>query len=664
MSASSDTALQTPPRVAECCERVRAFLGERNIAAAAQAFDEGCEEHPGMALTAEGQLLKGRIARWRERYKEARRCFRLAARDARFAVECRYEIGRVWLEAERTELAVEALLAVAQDETALIPWRAHAWSGLCVAFSALEREASAEEAIKRAASFGLISAQLLTDEAYHLVVAGSIEEAQGQLARAIQIDLGCVDAFVMLANLFHIRGRAKEAKEILAYGIEQSPHAIKLFALMAEIHFSRGEYREAAAFYRRTLELSPDGANTDANRLCFARCCYRAGHPKQTVVELKALLARHSKSAYRRDARELLTNLGEGGRAFHTIEKFPRELQQRNYCGPNTLANVLTYLGRKTDQREVAEQVFTQGARWHDIVTYLRELPGFQTFAFLANIDQVKRIIDADIPVITGEYTGVDGHAVAIIGYDDRLGVVAEQDPLFFDPVDVTYQQFKRSWAFTDGLAVVVVPDNKAAVIKDMEREGEELVDRWLGALHLRAEGKFDDAAQALAAILKDEPAYSSARRTLVEIAIITQEYERALDLLNDELERDPHSYWALRYSGDIALTSGEAAAAMDFYGRAVRVFPDDPTLHYARGEIALSAGDRKRGRAELVKALEEHPSAIHPRIRLARDYLESDDGRLAAYHAAAVLELSPKHKDATAILSRARALMKEADSK
>ncbi|MCK6439213.1 MAG: tetratricopeptide repeat protein [Planctomycetes bacterium] len=637
-----------------CIERVRDYVSERNILGALAAIEHGKKHFSGMMELPEAQLLAGKIARWRERFKEARQWFRRAAQHKPFHTESMYEIGRVWLEAGRTELAVDAFLDVVEDEHALIPYRTHAWAGLCVCFAGLERMKSAEEAIRKAASFGLISAQLLADEARYLTIGGASEEAQAQLARALQIDTSCVDAFELLANLFHIGGRSQEAKEILAYGIENSPHSLKLMALMAEVHSSIGEYRESAAFHRRCLEISPAGANADSTRLSFARCFYGAGRTKNAIAELEALLQRHPRSTHRREARERLKALSSDARNKHTIANFPRKLQKRNYCAPNTLANVLAYFGSEQTQDRIAEEVFTEGTRWNDLVTFLGRIKGFRTFAFLSDLGQVKEILNNDIPVVVGEYSGVDGHCIALIGYDDQMGVVIAQDPLFHDPIEITYSEFKRSWAFTDNLVVITVPERQGGMLDLVEKEGQELVQNWLEALKHREEGHFDDAVNALEELLKREPEYSSARRTLIEIAIMLRDFDRAKELIDEALELEEHSYWSLRYAGDVAMIQKDYAGALDFYARAVRLFPDDPTLHYLRGEIAFSAGDRKRGRAELMHALDDRPGDIRPRLRLAKDYLDSGDLRRAAYHAKAALELAPSNPVAENILKQA----------
>jgi tetratricopeptide (TPR) repeat protein len=616
------------------------------------ALDARVAANESDILTPEYWHLRGKTARALERYKEARQCFRRAMQEPRFAVEAQYELGRAWLLGGRYELAVEAFLEVASNDKARIPYRVHAYGGLGRAFAALERPGSSQQALEQAQKFGLISAQLVADDGYRLVTLGAVAEARAQLVQAIEIDGGCTDAIALLADLLHVDGESLQALKLLEYGIEQSPGSLQLYSQLAEICHSIGRFSDAVTVYLHCISLSPEGANADATRLSCARALYAEGRVADCRGMLASLLAVHKKSRFRREAHHRLSALTSGDSRRALIEGFPRTLMRREYCAPNTLANALKHFGAHVSQQGIAEQVFTNGTRWHDLIGFLRRVDGFNTFAFLSSAEQVKQILEKMIPVIVGEYSGMDGHCIALIGFDDRAGVVIAQDPKFHDPVEITWQDFERSWAHSDRLAVVAVPERLADGIRALPRRGEALVSKWVEALRIRAEGRPDRAMKMLDDLMAAEPSFASARRTAVEIAITGGKFDLAAKLLDEELSARGKSYWALRYAGDVALQSGNAADALGHYDAAVRLFPDDTTLHEARGRISLAFGDRKRGRAELVHALETQPSAIQPRLELARDYVVAGDAGKARYHLLATLEIAPDSVEARALLA------------
>gem|GEM_PF-2950032 len=632
----------------EALSEVRDELSRGELRAAADMLSAALAEFPELDEQPSTHLLIGRCAHELENFRAARQHYRFAAQDPKIEIEALYRMGRSWLDSGRFERAVFPFMKVAADKRSHIPFRVHANSGLAAAYAGLDRHKSAEQAIERAAAPGLISGQLLADEAFRLASIGGTQEAQNQLTRALQIDGECVDAHALLANLLLVNERGDEALEVLVKGLHHAPQNLKLLSLLAEVHYSMREYREAAAVYQRCLELAPQSENADATRMSFARCFYHAGRPTQTKVELELLLKYHPMTTFKREAEERIASMEAGVKGGHLIAPFPRTLQRRNYCAPNTVANVLRFFGFDASQDDVAERVLTNGTRWQDLVSYLKNLDGMRVYAFQSDRESLFPILRAEIPVIVGEYEGMEGHCIALTGYDTWPGVFYAQDPNFFDPVEITFGEFERSWRYTDQLVVIVVPDDpedeRTKLIEEMPRRGEDQISRWLHALRLQADGNAKEATQEFQALAEEYPDYLPAQRALVEARISARDFPGANDLLQALRERlgDLAPYWVLRYSGDVTLRLGEPDDAMDFYAAARKVFDGDPILHYVEAEIALALDRKLRGRAELVKSLELNPTMLSSRIRLARECLESGELRFARYHAEAALEIAP----------------------
>src|SRR5690606_27090404 len=132
------------------------------------------------------------------------------------------------------------------------------------------------------------------------------------------------------------------------------------------------------------------------------------------------LLQQHPRTSLRRDAELRLRALEQRAKDARSarLNNFPRKLQKRAYCAPNTLANVLNFVGVRSTQDEVAARVFRGAStHWPEMFDYLRELPDIAFRGFFGTLELVKRCIDNGVPVITTEYYGLSGHAIAVIGY-------------------------------------------------------------------------------------------------------------------------------------------------------------------------------------------------------------------------------------------------------
>ncbi len=635
----------------ECLLQIESFLGEYEITQAIETLEQCIKHTPKLQDSNIYYFLRGKISHAQERYKEARHHFRTILKDPEWNARAHYHLGRVWLDAGRIELAAQEFLLVINQPEALLPYKVHAYSGLCVAYTGLGRSQSAEQAIEQAVDAGLISGQLLADEALRLEMAGSREAAKGELVRALEVDDKCENAFFQLSNLLYIDGEGEQALDILHYGIESCPQSIKLFSLSGEIYFSQKAYKDASLAYSQAIHFSPQGANADSLRLQLARSLYQNGEQNLAAQELENLLKEHPRSGFRRHAKERLQNLkNPGSDRKHIIYNFPRKLQNHEYCAPNTLANLFAFYGLESSQEEIGAEIFTQGTRWHDLVAFLKEQKDLETHIFLSDLEQLKVLLDHSIPLIVGEYSGLDGHCIALIGYDDTLGVVYAQDPLFFEPVEISYQHFMLSWLHTDKLVVLTAPQDIIANIKPSFHQ-EALLENWLQALELQSNEKVTQSFSLFEDLLATAPELQILRRSAVESAIMLQNWDQAKTLLDSLLDQGSSPFWALRYAGDIAFQRTELDLALHYYTQATRIFPNDPVLHYIRGEISLLQGNTQKGRAQLSKALEIEPTLIPPRVRLAQTYKKTNDFKKARYHSLGVLELEPENVEVKAIL-------------
>lgn len=637
-----------------CLARAREHLNNRAFRAARNTLSKGVRQWPALAYEHEFLTLTGHVA-WRQRcLKEARRCLHLAARQEDCHVEARFLLGRVLLDSGRIEDAVRVLDAVLQDDDELVPYRVHAGGALSVAYSALALNKSSQDALEKSAGFGLISAQLLADEGYRLMRIGAYPEAEVQLAKGLQVDATCEDAFHRLSSALLIQGKLEPALEVLAYGIEQSPENVGFYELMAQMYMARGQHKEAAAFLKRALEVSPECDGADYIRFELAASLYHAGRAEAATMAFRDLLQQHPRSRLRETVEARLAALEQRkpGAKSGRLAAFPRKLQKRAYCAPNTLANVLTFVGKPVSQDEVAARVFRgAGTRWPEVFDYLAGVEGIAWRAYFGSLDLIRRCVDAGLPVITTEYYGMSGHALAVIGYDDVGQLVIAQDPRFLDPVEIPYRQFETAWRHDDGLCIAVASAERRKHLPGISGDEERLVRKFVEVLRHSAQGKLDEAGAEADDMAQSAPEKQAPLRLGAEVALQRRDFKKASALAQAAARRWPDCFWAHRFMGDAAWLQGDAATALEHFHRARSIDKRDPVLAYAMGELLLGIGQRKHGRALLLSALREDSRFHAARLRLAQDCFDAGEDLAGKLHARLLIEYEPDHEAARNLL-------------
>lgn len=654
MAAGDVTAESFSSRKA-CLARAREHLNNRAFRAARNTLHRGLKQWPAMSFEHEYLTLIGHVALRQRCLKEARRHLHLAARQEDCHVEARFLLGRAMLDSGRIEDAVRVLDAVLQDEDELVPYRVHAGGALSVAYSALGLNKSSQDALEKSASFGLISAQLLADEGYRLMRIGAYPEAEVQLAKGLQVDATCEDAFFRLSSALMIQNKLDPALEVLAYGIEQSPENVGFYELMARMYESRGQHKEAAAFLKRALEVSPECDGADAIRFELACSLYHAGRAEAATMAFREMLSQHPRSELRRLAQARLDALekrkpnAKAGR----LSNFPRKLQKRAYCAPNTLANVLTFVGKPSTQEEVAARVFRgTGTRWPEMFDYMAGVEGIAWRGFFGSLDLLRRCVDAGIPVVTTEYYGMSGHALAVIGYDDAGQIVIAQDPRFLQPVEISYAEFEEAWRHDDGLCIAVAAADRKKHLPGISGDDERLVRGFVETLRQMADGKLKEAAESARDLAVSAPEKQAPLRLAAEVALQQRDFKQVKSLSESALKRWPNCFWARRFLGDAAWMQGDAATALEQFHLARALDDRDPVLAYAMGELLLSIGQRKQGRTLLLRALREDSRFHAARLRLAEDCFAAGEDVAGKLHARLLIEYDPDHEKAKALLA------------
>ena len=647
--AAGDITAETFSSRKVCLARAREHLTNRSYESAVNTLDKGLRQWPDAELDHAWLTLSGHISLKRGEFKKARRHLSLAAKDADSHTEARYLLGLSMLALGKYDRATEVFEALLADEDELVPYRVHAGSALSVAYSAQGLNKSSQDVLEVAASFDLVSAQLLADEGFRLMRVGAYAEAEVQLARALQVDPTCEDAFSRLANTLLITGKTEPALEVLAYGIEQSQEATIFYRLMAEVYTTRTQYAEAAAFIKRAMEISPNADDITDLRFMLADSLYSAGRVQAAKVVFKSLIDDHPRAQITINARNRWKALenADTDAAVSRMQSFPCKLQKRAYCAPNTMANVLAYLGVDTTQEEIAARVFRgAGTHWPDIFDYLDGVEGIAFRGYFGNLDLLKKCVDSEIPIITTEHYGSQGHALAITGYDDVGQLLYAQDPRFIEPAKIPYAEFEPAWLHDDALCIAVVREVDKTCLPAQGGDEERMVRSYLEILRLRLDGRDEDAARKAAEFSDEAPEKQAPLRILSEIALANRATDQLRMFCEEALRKWPKCFWARRHLGDALWMQDDALGALREYRAARKIDKRDKALSYALGELFLSTGNNMHGMAFLIHALNEDPQYHSARLRLAQAYKNLRDTKKSTFHARLLVEYQPDNKE------------------
>ena len=155
--------------------------------------------------------------------------------------------------------------------------------------------------------------------------------------------------------------------------------------------------------------------------------------------------------------------------------------QDRNYCGPATLAMLMNYWSteKKYNQHEIAEAIYdekTKIAYNSDMVFFPNE-EGFKAYSFNSTMEELKNIIDSGIPVIVFQKPVKQvkkGHYRVVFGYDEEKKAFILHDPMLGPNRGIRYKDFQELWNFGDNAnmqnwTLVIFPEDKEELFPDLK---------------------------------------------------------------------------------------------------------------------------------------------------------------------------------------------------
>jgi tetratricopeptide (TPR) repeat protein len=172
---------------------------------------------------------------------------------------------------------------------------------------------------------------------------------------------------------------------------------------------------------------------------------------------------------------------------------------------------------------------------------------------------------------------------------------------------------------------------NKTAAMKlydeQVERFGSPASHFYRGKLWKQL-GNFDKAIADLEEAIRLYPPYHAAYLELGETYLAHSDFTKAIDVLNDVMEREPgYRYFALLLRARTHLASGDLDRATRDFDETINVntetiakYPDFTQAYVVRGHAHAAQGHVEEAVAGYKKALESEPT--HPESDTMREYI------------------------------------------
>ncbi|MBI5359932.1 MAG: tetratricopeptide repeat protein [Planctomycetes bacterium] len=501
-----------------------------------------------------------------------------------------YTAGRMYLEQGLFPRAIEAFSTTA----ALIPENDDAWRRQLETALALTNAGNGNwhpaERLLRQKRLPQDTPQTLVDTALLHVELHNYKEALNYLIPACAKN--DAHAFYYTANIFYIHDKPDEAIRVLKNAVKLNPRLISAYALMGTIFQSQKRFKDSIGIFSRALAISPNAQNADLIHYELANSFYESGVLAQAIKHFNITSEKFIQSPLRISAKRISKNLmrNRNRKLPGTALEFPRQIQKRTQCVPATISNILAYWCISARPEDIARAISDNGVRIEKISGFLRK-KGLQTVETPGTISLIKKALLREIPVIADEYFGMEGHLMAITGFDDNKGVFYAQDPNYYETAEITYREFVINWRQNGNWMLLTAPPGCACKLEKLDISADGINALALAqkaqasqekALHSKgiSRRKILTESSGLAHdSIKIRPDLPLPYRIIMENHFLADRIKDALKISEICKKKFKTLYWVWRYTGDALLKSGRNRNAIEHYERALAYFSADREL-------------------------------------------------------------------------------------
>lgn len=460
------------------------------------------------------------------------------------------------------------------------------------------------------------------------------------------------------ANVAFLLGQFDEAFAHLAALTPARSSEVAVRRLRARLLLAQQRWAEAVYAFDDVIARGVGSERGSMDKYERAGALYRAGwfpHAKGAYDEIAATpeKSRHVDLAKRHA--KLLARPDVAQRRWARLVAFPTVAQLRSHCGPAACELYLRYFGIPASQIEVARQIKEPdaGTSIYKMRRFL-ENAGFHTRRVEAELPLLKRLVDAQVPVIMEEDYVATGHVAVAIGYDDVRELLEVQDPMSHEIRETCYEDLAELRELSNHGALVAVPRGDAVRMAALDR---------IGAVECRYMSLIDEAWATLDAGRAEE-----GDRLALESQAIRRDYEmgwfyrfqRAITRFERESTAEnrlgmhgivaevralwPDEDWPEQLHGEALMADGRYSEAEGAFKRARDREPRDPRTWASLGMCEMALGKDDAAYDSFSQALRRDPAHRTANGRLAWLALDRGEVDRAFTLNAVARRLAPKH--------------------
>jgi tetratricopeptide (TPR) repeat protein len=486
----------------------------------------------------------------------------------------------------------------------------------------------------------------LARESFEAALATPAMEARG---RELAARLGRIG----LARLFTITGEFGLAAEHIAALGERPAGDVAVRRLAWQLAAAQGQWPVAATLLGEILAAIPDGDASRSLMLEHASAMYRGGDLEGARAAWTKIAATGGGDFAARVAAGVLDSINSGNTRRTRLQAFPSVTQLRDHCGPASVELCLRFFGMAAEQVDVAREIKHPdgGTPVHRMRQYM-DAAGFHTRRIEADLDKLRAILDAGVPVILEEDYSTTRHVAVAIGYDDQRQLLEVQDPMTHEIRETRYAELPKLREFSNHGALVAVPAGRDDLVAALDRIGAtecayiSTTDRAWEA-HDQNRGEDADRlveeaialheAYELAWVLKFVRAQDRHRKAQ------SPESAKALaDVLDAIVRLWPDDEWPQQFVGRVRDSEGRYGEALAAFERARDRDPGDANNWCSIGDCHVAMGNHRAAREAFENALRRDWSHVRSNENLADIATDDGDASLAAILNDVALERAP----------------------
>jgi tetratricopeptide (TPR) repeat protein len=142
--------------------------------------------------------------------------------------------------------------------------------------------------------------------------------------------------------------------------------------------------------------------------------------------------------------------------------------QEHLGCAPATLSALSAFFGRSADHVELADRICYHGTPAHAERAWA-DSHGFVTREMRLTWDAAVALLERDIPFVVSTFVPGNGHAQAVMGFDERRRALMLRDPSMPLPVEVDADAFIAESRHSGPRCLVIVPEERASALDGLE---------------------------------------------------------------------------------------------------------------------------------------------------------------------------------------------------